>query len=611
MQMALKSALSEFFETNLNDRVFKSLGIFVFLLISLALLIIVRIPPADGYELSIYAAYPQVFWVCVVTSMVLSVVIIVSGIFDSKYWKFGILSFFLNYCILFYLPFFRGYQFLARGTSDLFVHLGFVRYIATSGHIPIFIIGPFIHVFGAILNLFSLSLSQCVYFSDLVFSLLYLISFLLIGQSALKCKSGALFCFVFATPLLYYFLQVSFLPFFFAISVLPLVFYCLHKIFDGPDRWEFHLLMIIIAFCIVFLHPLVMIMLILFFSIYVIIHFSGSFSKQFGKNSNRMVNFLVILYSSFFVWYFSFISILHTIGKIIDSLLSSLKPETIAESQVNLVRSSDASILFIAERFVKIYGSVSLYLLLACFVAIYTFFRKTNKAKTVDYLYSYQLVGGLIFGIVLSVIYSVIFEPIRAISFLIVISTILCGVGFYRFFENTSSKTIKVIVICTMIFIVGFSNIMGVFNLYDSPWKGLPNKQMTHMESTGLDWYLYNANYLVPLMIQYNSLNIYSGYNYPSNVHDSNQINESWNIPSHFGYNNNSYLFDTFGSEKKYMITHELMRQAYLSIPKTRWNFADLYLDEDFEKLNNDPTVDKIYLNGEFEVWEIRLSTKI
>jgi hypothetical protein len=53
------------------------------------------------------------------------------------------------------------------------------------------------------------------------------------------------------------------------------------------------------------------------------------------------------------------------------------------------------------------------------------------------------------------------------------------------------------------------------------------------------------------------------------------------------------------------MITSEIIRKSYLAVPKNRRLLIPRYLDDDFKKLGDDPTVNKLYLNGEFEVWSI------
>ena len=69
-------------------------AIMAFIFIILALMIIVKTPPASGYEISIYNVYPWYFWVFIIASIFIGQMIILSGgngasKISDNYWKIG------------------------------------------------------------------------------------------------------------------------------------------------------------------------------------------------------------------------------------------------------------------------------------------------------------------------------------------------------------------------------------------------------------------------------------------------------------------------------------------------------------------------------------------
>ena len=237
-----------------------------------------------------------------------------------------------------------------------------------------------------------------------------------------------------------------------------------------------------------------------------------------------------------------------------------------------------------------------------CLVII---FRRKNTAKDTEIIYGLLFVSAVLFAISQAIAYFVIFEPIRISSFAIIIATALLGLVFYRIFENTKTANQRKLTVLCMILVICSSSVFGVLNVYESPWKGSPNKQMTLMDVNGLDWFLGYSNYSIPVMNQFNPIRKYKLYESTFDNNSADVVTEIKLIPAHFGYYENETMYTTIGHNNRYMITSELIRKSYLAAPKNRRLLIPRYLDDDFKKLGGDPTVNKLYLNGEFEVWSI------
>ena len=104
-------------------------------------------PPADGYEMSIYAAFPWYFWALLIASVLVGQLIVlragVTADKDGSDWWFGVLLVLLSNALLLFLPYARGYPYFER--ADVLTHLGHIRTIQTTGMIGPENIYPNIH----------------------------------------------------------------------------------------------------------------------------------------------------------------------------------------------------------------------------------------------------------------------------------------------------------------------------------------------------------------------------------------------------------------------------------------------------------------------------------
>lgn len=592
---------NDFSEINNKKRAMKLAIIIAYTFIVSALFIIIKTPSAIGYEISIYSTYPMMFWFFILGSIIISIyIIILSSIYNSKFWMCGVFAIFICYTVILFLPSIRGYFFFANGSSDIFTHLADINIILEIGRINRGLIYPITHILAAELNLIaSLSLRSINNIFAIFFTYSYVVSFFILGQAILKTNRGGLFLLAWALPLMYSFLHYAFIPFFFSLSLIPFILYCYHKK-TFENTWKFSLLLIIFSLNIVFFHPFIVLMLLIVFTVFSIfyIYTKNVCDKPRLQNANTIIGILIV---SFCTWYFSFNVFLRQLQKVIDALFYTGET-TIYEYQTNALQSSAASVPLVVERFLKTYGSLSIYFLLA-FLCIFIVYRKKRTAKDEEIVYSLLYIAAILFGLSQAIGYFVIFEPIRISSFAIVIATILLGIVFYWIFENTTSTTKKSILVIFMTIVICLASILGVLNLYDSPWKGSPNNQMTKMSASGLDWFLGNANHSAHVMNELTPIRKYKAYKSTLSHNPYNTITEINKIPTHFGYDKNESLSTTVGYTERYMITTELTRMFYLAVPENRRSIVPQYKEDDFKRLNSDPTVNKVYFNGEFELW--------
>lgn len=584
----------------------KFVALLSFLMILINFIIIIKIGDVTGYEVSIYNAYPTFFWIFIILSIWFGIISIAFTYYHSRSWIYGLLVVFISYSIVFFLPTIRGYLFFASTGYDLFAHLSWIQYILDSGYLKADLIYPTIHILSAILCLFGLDLDvKLINFINWLFWSLYILYFIILGKELTKSSRSSVIFLFFASPIMFSFLNQAFLPYGFALFIIPLFMYLLHKRFGQRNRIEFAILTILFSFLIIFFHPLIC------FAIFLTLVAYYTYSR-FAYNKNDLMEsksnaktLILILLTSFLVWYMNFNSFFNSVKKLYVGLFS---PENLLiDQQTEIVSATNATFIDLIIILMKMVGPFILYITLGGFFS-FIILKKIRNQKQ-NRIYSIYLlfftVSGL-FAFFQVFQFSVIYEPVRVLAIPVVFVTILCALVFNDFLENKTSgtinKTIVLVVICT----VCFSSILGLASIYDSPWKGIAGSHMTIMESSGWNWYLAYNNNSYPLLSNMKSIYKYELYYSQEN---SNFLTKSRllgeQIPSHFGYKENNNFIDNFGYNKMYFITDEKMKYLYFAAFESEKGRYPKYTDHDFELLNQDRTVEKYYSNGEFIIWKV------
>jgi hypothetical protein len=149
---------------------------------------------------------------------------------------------------------------------------------------------------------------------------------------------------------------------------------------------------------------------------------------------------------------------------------------------------------------------------------------------------------------------------------------------------------------------------LSLFTFYPSPMigSGYVNPQVTEMEWKGSEWFQeHNDKQILTNEI---GITIWRYYYAIYGLKKSQILlptgEGSKPPPDHFNYNNKTSLGETF-NESRYIIITYLGRIRY---PESHPNYKKYwrFTPDDFNELQNDSTVDKLYDNGGFESYFIR-----
>jgi hypothetical protein len=592
---------------------------------------LVTTSPVVGYELSIYAAYPVYFWVLLVVGTSCGIAILVNQAFaveKSRYWIAGFLAILVVSVLLLLLPSFRGYFFY--GLGDTPSHLGRIRDILVSGYVGKTNIYPVEHILGAVLvevaglNIQNIPTLYCPFFS-----MVYLLNVFLLAKSIVKDFRQVLLIVAFASPLVYTSFSASIHPSFLSLYMVP----CLLYLYQKREQFSnyssrFTLPLILLTFVITLFHPTTAIFVLISLLVFGLARtFWSRLSgyKSFVVNRPRIANrnyigLCLIIFIIFFLWYFSFSSIRRSFELIYNSIAhDTTTSSSIVASSLSLLSRGSLTTSQTLELFFNRYGSTSLILIFSGVLSLFVFrsFFKKNKLNSVKFTYAFQFLVFLLVGILMLFVFVVENEPTRVTRVAVLFGTILCGLILYdvikdRLFKDYARKVRSyrryIYLTFVVLFIVTITS-LSIGSLYNSPRVFDFNHQVTRTQVAGFQNFETFKNSSVTVVA--NRPDFVGRFeDFLFGVDNSKLIRaevDPVNLPSHFGYNQaNTTEAQVFSNQSRYIVISELDKVYYQFFPVNVQSKINQYTPDDFNKLNSDLGVDKIYSNGGFEVWLVR-----
>jgi hypothetical protein len=200
-----------------------------------------------------------------------------------------------------------------------------------------------------------------------------------------------------------------------------------------------------------------------------------------------------------------------------------------------------------------------------------------------------------------------IVSPFRILASVLTLSAVFVGFVLFEFNDwlvsfKKHGKTVGVVVACVLL--IGVS-VNGILYVYPSPFTLAATMQTTRAEVDGNYWFILNK---IPDL---DSLGLYfvpGRFSYLlAGVNESTRPDIGpWsiqNVPWHLGYNNHTLMGETVKNDTYVVFSEQSMR----------W-YVDLYPQlasqriqpQDFDKMGNDTTLNKVYTNGGFDVWYLK-----
>jgi len=575
------------------------------------LYILINVPTSSGYEPSLYAAYPVTFWVIYFIVYLFSLSVLIYSIFVKEnrvFFRTSLFNLLILNAFILLQPLLRNYFSIEIG--DHSNHLAYIKEILSAHHLPD-IAGdyanpyPMSHILSAVIMLFTqIDLEVVGYITPLVYYALYILFAYLLTKELYRNNQK--------TMLLLLFILMPILPVYFyypsqhLFLLIPMLIYALVKD-SGSISTSFRYIIIILFITLPMTHPLSSVLLLLFF---VIIYLAGRIVRAENISLRNYTNTVMIFLVVLGIWAISLESILSQIMDFYVGWFSSPEEQysyykaNIAGLQVARLSIIEAILLYIRK-----YGPMHILFGIAFVFSLYTIAYNWIKKKA-DKLNMVLSLVSLMYIIIyiISFFYTVTWLGARIYPYVLLVSILIIVSFLFNLisaFKNNIIKTVSLILFVMIIFSMTF---ILTFNLYSSPFNREPPNHGTRMCLAGVDWLLRNKTEDFEVRDLDNSTRRYAIYLYGHEKAYSEELGlvgraYRQTILPHFNYYNEPEFANNF-SEDCYLVINkktELISTNIYPEYEKRWSFHP----DDYQKLEDDISIDKVYHNGEIKIFYI------
>ena len=565
--------------------------------------------PSKGYELSIYESTPTFVWIFLIFSIIGGVTIIVHQVYTKEYkssnfWLFGFLILILSRMTLLYIPFIRGY-YTWRG--DNISHIGHVKDVLLTGHFSTDNFYPVTHILLAeCISISGSPIELIINHSTALFSVFYVVSIYLLATAVLPKRDAQLLSVAATGGVLFNLYNVYLMPNGWSILYLPLLFFFFFKSFKSL---EYKLLLVIMLVLYPFFHPLsstvlvIMLLTIGFVSslMYIIEHKKISLGNILHSFPITQVLIILVI---FLPWLLSFSWFNLNIRGLYAAMTTGHSLDVIAQMGSTLDKIGLHGFEFV-KFVIKVMGDEIIFLALSIIAAIILLksYKNLNTIKSNENLIILLGITFIIGITYASYLFNIIpgLENIgshRLLAYLVIFTPIFVGFSFQHFL----SKKRNYITASLCIVIIMTASVISILSLYPSPYVIRPNLEVTEMDMHGFEWFVnYKSRDIGCTHIMSPPFRFADAILGNSEEDKRTDIgHRAPQIPDHFYYTVRDRLGESHKKDRYAAIT-----QMDKVIYDTVWEMVGRFDKDDFKKLGNDKTVDKLYCNGECDVWYV------
>lgn len=580
----------------------RQISIFIFVLYFLSIigLILIYRNPTSGYEVSIYTSNIYI-WILFIFSSLGAINLLIYFIFSEKIRKlFIIATLFLiifNNFIVLSMPELRGY--VIYGDGDFLTHIGYIKDIISHGYIYNNIY-PVSHILITNISLLgNVSIIQVANYISQFFSIFYIVLIYILSKKIFNNNIQIKLILLSSFPFLFSsvaFFQVELKPQFLSLIVIPMILYFLFSKSLFPSRLVLILLIILMQF----FHPLTSIFFILSFSLILLYKM---IEKDYYEINTIYKYLLSISIISFFLWTSTFFY--SRFGKWLGEIRGTKTTSALeVATPVYGIEKMHFSNFEIMELFTRMFGHILIYLIISLICIIYylKFKEKKGSTKIFELLFIVFL-SGIILEIINIIGGGLNLGITRGLAYVLILTPIFVGTFFHQIKKKYA--TIGIIIVMS---IISISWIIGLLNIFPSPYIHQPNDQVTNRDIKAAEWFLDYKNPELRFIsgrinIRFSQLILGINATYARDDISKYIVDKSSMIPDHFDYDKRPQLGMSF-SKDMYMVISKFDIDLYTTGP---WRPVGRFRYEDFNNLNYDKSVNNLYDNGEANIYYITI----
>lgn len=551
---------------------------------------IVLSPPATGYELSVYTAYP--IWLKIIFSITLVAAVLTTahGAWTEidREWLGGLALIWGLSTILFTIPTLRGYVLFGRGSYDVLLHFGMIREIEATAHLAARDWYPLTHILGYALSGLGLSDTSVVAVLQSTAFGSYLLGIVLYTRR-LTNRRAARFGSLAATPLLLGMYHTGLHPAIISFFLLPIIFATLHF---RSFRWRILTVMLLMA--LVFFHPVTAILAAVY-GITVAVIVGGQ--QLLGRESLMQRPELAAIGAAgiaLMMWYLSFDRSAFVVSRLARGEASRLGSFGAKSGSTDVLSTTQT-----VARALALYGDVFLIGGLSV-IAAGVVLMSHHRGWTI--LLPQLAIGISLVGVLF--VAGPIANPVRAARYYFIFAAVVIGVACATLVQHPApTRWIKPLwrprilvsaaIICLSVaFLVSAS---GVF---------LDTNHLTETETEAAKWSVERTAprpFIGVGMSRKMTLYVMGTHAAPE-VWRFQKYNERYVLPQHLGYRSNRCI-GALSNNQVYILTKEHDRQFQRTYYPEQRETLNWHSASDIRRLQGDQSAHHLYDSGAASVW--------
>ncbi len=561
-----------------------------------------RVPAAAGYEISIYRAYPWYFWGCLIGAAFLGqVVMLLSATADrgeGNDWIVGGVLTVVPGLVLMLLPYIRGYPIYGR--ADVLTHVGLIHDLTETG-ISENIYTPMHILVQSLAVATGLEMMQIMTLLPVVFGLVFFGSLSLVVVQLFERRQRVLLSLPVVLIPVAGPSHVTVVPFVVSVLLTPLMLYLVIKELR-THAVPFRAMLIVTIVGVVVYHPLTAFFLLVVLGLYSAFHHLPALRSQWTGLPN-LASLSIVVFSA---WYMQYAGIIIRFRNIISDFLGSESGESPLDATTETVErtspeSFDLLRMAILQRGddVLIFGLATVFLV---FVGL-LWYRSGDRPEATVVLFGCTM---LLFGVIATVFLTndLIVGYGRPLLFGKLFAVPFVGAAFHLFRQGAVTPTGKTVVSATFAVVLLVLLSLMVFSMFTSPLGFDRNDQVTHSEIDGTEWLYEHRN--EDLLIDERGIRQHRFYHMHYGTQDPSPTIRQGGAspPDHFNYTEHDTLGMSY-DDSRYLLLTELARITY---PERFPDYPDQwrFTADDFERVENDRSVARVYDNGEFNAYHVQ-----
>lgn len=574
-----------------------------FLAVSLGTAIAYR-SPATGYELSIYAGTPTLFWIGIGIALFVSLLTILPS-YQSKLRKVGVALGALSMFSIVSLPIIRGYFWVGGG--DALSHLGYAKDIQAGILEPTNLRYPAVHTIGGILgNVAGIEIRHAL----LILTPLFVLTFFIFTPLAIYHLTnnrffgsiGAVSAFL-LLPINHFSGHIQIHPTSQAVMFAPAILYLFIRMYKKP-AWNQVVLFVIVSTFFILLHPQQAANYVLFFGVLIGTQFIYRITNNRPSVISKKSSYGVLL--AFVGFWWVWVANLAIFESALSSVITRIFAETTAAESVQ-TRAISLNILggSIEEIFFKLFFVAFIYCIFAGFLMLLAILKGANIPKF-DATQTAMLSGNqherelLLFITVGFVAVSVIFfvyvitgytdQYFRHYAFMMGIVTVVGAISIGRSISAISDRLSSTTVTRCLVLVFAIFLLLSIPVVHSGPFIYQDSDHVTKSSFEGYATHFDNHGDLPYLSVRSSP----GRFSHGVISRTAGPETPSIDLPDHFADRELPAHVD----ENSYIVISE----------RDRIRDADLYQGfrfshEDFEYLENELGIEKVQSNEGFDLY--------